>query len=134
MALSSREKAEAARYKPPKKKTTAKKKKVDMRSAREKAEASFIPKKTKRVTKSITSSLSPSKSVIPKINPKRKEGYFVDKKQGNKMIRVFPNIAPAGWKRMTDAERISKGFPTEKSKKYLVDYSKSKKLTFVIKK
>jgi len=47
MALSAREKAEAARYKPSKKKKSTKKKKVDMKSAREKAEASFVPKKKK---------------------------------------------------------------------------------------
>ena len=47
MALSAREKAEAARYKPSKKKKSTKKKKVDMRSAREKKEASFAPKKKK---------------------------------------------------------------------------------------
>jgi len=63
MALSAREKAEAARYKPAKKKAVKKpKKKVTMQSAREKAEASFIPKKKTAVTISI----------IPKAKPKRK--------------------------------------------------------------
>ena len=59
MALSAREKAEAARYKPAKKKTVKKtKKKVDTRSAREKAEAArYKPAKKKTAV---------SKSVRPK--------------------------------------------------------------------
>lgn len=58
MALSAREKAEAARYKPAKKKEVKKpKKKVDMRSAREKAEASYVPKKKSKTA--VSTSLRP---------------------------------------------------------------------------
>lgn len=67
MALSAREKAEAARYKPAKKKAVKKaKKKVDTRSAREKAASSFIPKKTTTSKKIGTGKLYFSTRKIPK--------------------------------------------------------------------
>jgi len=104
------------------------------RKALKEDKKSTAPKKSVRPkARSITSSsLSPSKSVRPKVNPKSQKGYYVDKKQGNKMVRVFPNMVPGGWKKMTDAERVAKGFPTKNSRKYSIDYNQNKDLTFNI--
>jgi len=77
--------------------------------------------------------LTPIKSVRPIANTKNQKGYYEDKKKGNVMVRVFPNMVPGGWDRMTDAERVAKGFPTKSSKKYTIDYNQRNNLTFVIK-
>jgi|TARA_R100001530_G_C4320667_1_gene155640 hypothetical protein len=65
---------------------------------------------------------------------KKYKGYYIDKKKGNAMVRIFPNMVPGGWDIMTDAERVAKGFPTKNSKKYSIDYNQRNNLTFVIKK
>ena len=105
------------------------------RKALKEDKKSTAPKKSVRPkARSTVSSLSPSKSVRPKVNPKSQKGYYVDKKEGNAMVRVFPNMVIRGWDRMTDAERVAKGFPTKNSKKYSIDYNQRNNLTFVIKK
>ena len=67
-------------------------------------------------------------------NVKTKKGYFIDKKKGNAMVRVFPNDFVNGWANMTNAERKAKGYPTSDSKKYKVDFNQRNALTFIIKK
>ena len=83
--------------------------------------------------------LAPTTSVRPiarttATDPKTKKGYFVDKKKGNAMVRVFPNDVVGGWDNMTNAERKAKGYPTSDSKKYSIDYNQRNALTFIIKK
>ena len=105
------------------------------RKALKEDKKSLAPKTSVRPkARSTVSSLSPSKSVRPKVNPKSQKGYYVDKKEGNAMVRVFPNMVIRGWDRMTDAERVAKGFPTKSSKKYSIDYNQRNNLTFIIKK
>jgi len=112
MALSSREKAEAARYKPPKKKTTTKKKKVDMRSAREKAEASFIPKKKTAVSKSVKPKARPSLSiskttvtVAPKKQVERKRNVLSDFARLDKYISDLDKRIKANSKKLSSASK-----------------------------
>ena len=64
-------------------------------------------------------------------NVKTKEGYFIDKKKGNAMVRVFPNAFVNGWANMTNEERLAKGYPTSDSKKWQVDFNQRKELTFI---
>ena len=64
-------------------------------------------------------------------NVKTKEGYFIDKKKGNAMVRVFPNDFVNGWANMTNEERLAKGYPTSDSKKWQVDFNQRKELTFI---
>jgi len=83
--------------------------------------------------------LAPTTSVRPiarttAADPKKEQGYFVDKKKGNAMVRVFPNDVSGGWDSMTNAERKAKGYPTSDSKKYSIDYNQRNVLTFIIKK
>ena len=96
MALSAREKAEAARYKPVKKKAVKKpKKKVTMKSAREKAEASFIPKKKTAVTISIR----------PKAKPKRKTAVSKSVKPKARGLSISKTTVTVAPKRQVESKR-----------------------------
>ena len=90
-------------------------------------------------TGNIKPSLAPTKSVRPiaritTTDPKKEQGYFVNKKKGNAMVRVFPNISPALYGRMSAKERKALNLPSPNSTKYTVDFNQRNALTFIIKK
>lgn len=98
MALSAREKAEAARYKPLKKKAVKKaKKKVDMRSAREKAEASYVPKKKSKTAVII--------SIKPKVKPKRKTAVSKSVKPKARDLSISKTTVTVAPKRQVERKR-----------------------------
>ena len=83
--------------------------------------------------------LAPTTSVRPiarttTTDPKKEKGYFVNKKKGNAMVRVFPNISPALYGRMSAKERKALNLPSPNSTKYTVDFNQRNALTFIIKK
>ena len=82
--------------------------------------------------------LAPTTSVRPiarttTTDPKKEKGYFVNKKKGNAMVRVFPNISPALYGRMSAKERKALNLPSPNSTKYTVDFNQRNALTFIIK-
>jgi len=83
--------------------------------------------------------LTPTKSVRPiarstTVDPKTKKNYFVDKKKGNVMVRVYPNITPTLFGNMTAKQIDALNLPSRNSKKYIVDFNQRKELTFIKKK
>ena len=112
MALSAREKAEAARYKPAKKKTVKKtKKKVDTRSAREKAEAaryktskngkSLRPKARGYKISTTTVSITPTK----KPQDERRRNILSEKAALDKEIARIQKMIDANRKKLEKLNR-----------------------------
>ena len=84
-------------------------------------------------------SLAPTTSVRPiarttAADPKKEQGYFVDKKKGNARVRVFPNISPTLYGDMSAEKRKALNLPPLNSTKYTVDFNQRNALTFIIKK
>ena len=111
MALSAREKAEAARYKPSKKKKSIKKKKVTMQSAREKAEAaryktskngkSLRPKARGYKISTTTVSITPTK----KPQDERRRNILSEKAALDKEIARIQKMIDANRKKL---EKLNK--------------------------
>ena len=78
--------------------------------------------------------LAPTKSVRPIANTKNQMGYYEDKKKGNVMVRVYPNITPTRFGDMTAKQIDALNLPSRNSKKYIVDFNQRKELTFIKKK
>lgn len=83
--------------------------------------------------------LAPTTSVRPiarttAADPKKEQGYFVDKKKGNARVRVFPNISPTLYGDMSAEKRKALNLPPLNSTKYTVDFNQRNALTFIIKK
>ena len=78
--------------------------------------------------------LAPTKSVRPIANTKNQMGYYEDKKKGNVMVRVYPNITPTRFGDMTAKQIEALNLPSRNSKKYIVDFNQRDALTFIIKK
>ena len=83
-------------------------------------------------------SLAPTTSVRPiarttAADPKKEQGYFVDKKKGNARVRVFPNISPTLYGDMSAEKRKALNLPPLNSTKYTVDFNQRNALTFIIK-
>ncbi len=78
--------------------------------------------------------LAPIKSVRPIANTKNQMGYYEDKKKGNVMVRVYPNITPTRFGDMTAKQIEALNLPSRNSKKYIVDFNQRDALTFIKKK
>ena len=78
--------------------------------------------------------LAPTKSVRPIANTKNQKGYYEDKKKGNVMVRVYPNITPTRFGDMTAKQIEALNLPSRNSRKYTVDFNQRDALTFIIKK
>ena len=78
--------------------------------------------------------LAPTKSVRPIANTKNQMGYYEDKKKGNVMVRVYPNITPTRFGDMTAKQIEALNLPSRNSRKYTVDFNQRDALTFIIKK
>ena len=78
--------------------------------------------------------LAPTKSVRPIANTKNQMGYYEDKKKGNVMVRVYPNITPTRFGDMTAKQIEALNLPSRNSKKYIVDFNQRDALTFIKKK
>ena len=78
--------------------------------------------------------LAPIKSVRPIANTKNQMGYYEDKKKGNVMVRVYPNITPTRFGDMTAKQIDALNLPSRNSKKYIVDFNQRDALTFIKKK
>jgi len=78
--------------------------------------------------------LAPIKSVRPIANTKNQMGYYEDKKKGNVMVRVYPNITPTRFGDMTAKQIEALNLPSRNSRKYTVDFNQRDALTFIIKK
>ena len=78
--------------------------------------------------------LAPIKSVRPIANTKNQMGYYEDKKKGNVMVRVYPNITPTRFGDMTAKQIEALNLPSRNSRKYTVDFNQRDALTFIKKK
>ena len=78
--------------------------------------------------------LAPTKSVRPIANTKNQMGYYEDKKKGNVMVRVYPNITPTRFGDMTAKQIEALNLPSRNSRKYTVDFNQRDALTFIKKK
>ena len=65
---------------------------------------------------------------------KKYKGYYIDRKQGNVMVRVFPNLTPAAYGIMSKEKMKELGVPLRNSSIYSYDSNQRNALTFVIKK
>ena len=108
-------------------------KKTQTDKSRSKSKTSLSDAQKRSQTKKSKTSISDpqKKTQTDAKRSKKYKGYYIDRKQGNVMVRVFPNLTPAAYGIMPIEKMKELGVPLRNSSIYSYDSNQRNALTFV---
>ena len=108
-------------------------KKTQTDKSRSKSKTSLSDAQKRSQTKKSKTSISDpqKKTQTDAKRSKKYKGYYIDRKQGNVMVRVFPNLTPAAYGIMSKEKMKELGVPLRNSSIYSYDSNQRNALTFV---